>query len=124
MKRKELIGIAAIHLAGFSVAAAIIYFFHAGNPGLAFVVGASCGAAAAAMLYHRRVPEQAPFSIKAYTGGVLCAMAILAGLSSQAILKWMSFPEVVIPISVVGSFFFPWAFFGTMQKAYAQKQPR
>jgi len=121
MKSTELLIVAIIHLAAFSIAAAVIYICGVGDPGLAFVVGACCGSAAAAMLYHRRVKEHAPFAIKASVGGTLSGMAVLAGLSSQAVLHWMTYPEVVVPIAVVGSFAFPWVIFGTMQKAYTTK---
>jgi hypothetical protein len=68
------------------------------------------------------VPERAPFSVKAAAGGVLSGMAILTGLSSQGLLRWMTYPDVVIPISVAGSFFFPLAIFGPMQNAYKRKR--
>ena len=122
MKTKELFIVAVVHLAAFSIAAAVIHLFRIGDPGLALVMGACCGSGAAAMLYHRRVQEHAPFSVKASTGGILSGMAVLTGLSSQGLLKWMTYPDVVIPISVAGSFVFPWAIFGTMQKAYKAKQ--
>ena len=122
MKAKELFIVAAVHLFGFSVAATVIHLFRVGDPGLALVVGACAGSGAAAMLYHRRVSERALFSVKAAAGGVLSGMAIIAGLSSQGLLRWMNYPDVVIPISAIGSFFFPFAIFGTMQKAYKQKE--
>lgn len=122
MKPNELLIAAMIHLAAFSIAAAVISIFRVSDPGLALVIGACCGSAVAAMLYHRRVKEHASFAIKASVGGILSGTAVLAGLLSQCILHWMAYPEVVIPISAVGSFAFPWAIFGTMQKAYATKQ--
>ena len=122
MKAIELTILAAVHLVAFSLAAAIIHLLKVGDPGLALVVGASAGSGAAAILYHRRVPEPAPFSVKAAAGGVLSCMALLTGLLSHSLLKWMSYPDVVIPISVVGSFFFPLAIFGPMQNCYKQKQ--
>lgn len=122
MKATELVIVAAVHVTAFSVAVAVIHVLSIGDPGLALVVGACVGSGTAAMLYHRRVPERAPFAIKAAAGGVLSIMAILTGLSSQALLRWMTYPDVVIPISAVGSFFFPLAIFGPMQNAYRQKQ--
>jgi hypothetical protein len=121
MKPTELIIVATVHLVAFSIAAFVIHFLSVGDPGLALVVGASAGSGIAAMLYHRRDPDLAPFSVKAAAGGVLSVMAIVTGISSQALLNWMTYPDVVISISAIGSFFFPLAIFGTMQKAYKQK---
>lgn len=123
MKPTELLMVAIIHLAAFSIAAAVIHRFSVSDPGLALMMGACCGSAAGAILYHRRERDRAPLAIKASVGGILSGMAVLSGLSSQGILHWMTYPEVVIPISVVGSFAFPWAIFGTMQHAYTTKQP-
>jgi len=118
MKLNELPLIAAGHLLAFAGAAAIITLMDAGDPGYAFIIAASVGALMSAGLYHRRQPQQAPFKVKAQAGLVLLVMAVIAGLASQWLLQWMKYPDVLIPISAVGSFAFPWAVFGAMCKAF------
>jgi hypothetical protein len=122
MKANELAIVAVGHVVAFSVAAALIRAVGAGDPGLALIAGASMGAALAAMLYHRRVPEKAPMPVKAAAGGVLAGMAVITGVLSQILLNWMTYPEIVIPISAIGSLCFPWAIFGSMRDAYQRKR--
>jgi hypothetical protein len=122
MKATELVIVAVGHGIAFAIAAALIRSFGAGDPGLALIAGASVGAAIAAMLYHRRIPERAPVAVKAAAGGVLSCMAVITGVLSQILLKWMTYPEIVIPISAIGSLCFPWAIFGTMRDAYLRKR--
>ena len=122
MRTKELLIIAVVHAGSFVVAAAVIRLLHVGDPGLALVMGAVGGSNAAAMQYHRRMPERAPFAVKASAGAVLAVMAVLMGLASQLLLKWMTYPDVVIPISFVGSFVFPFVLFGTLRRAYAGRR--
>jgi hypothetical protein len=121
MKATELAIVAGAHLVAFAVAAAVIRLLGIGDPGLALIAGASLGAGIAAMLYHRRNPDIAPFAVKAAAGGVLSCMAVITGVLSQLLLKWMTCPEVVIPISAIGSFFFPWAVFNSMRNACLRK---
>ncbi len=85
------------------------------------MMGACCGSGTAGILYHRRVQTSALFSVKASAGGDLAGMAVLAGVSSQMRLKWMTYPDVLILISLAGSLVFPWAVFSTMQKAYLKQ---
>lgn len=122
MQTNELFIAAVAHLLGFVVAATVIHGLGVGDPGLAFVVAACTGSAAAAISYHRRVVERAPFAVKAAAGGAFSGMVILTGILSQTVLGWMRYPEVVIPISAIGSFFFPWAIFGSMRNVYRQKE--
>lgn len=68
-------------------------------------------------VYHRRVGETAPVSAKPAAGVRLSVGAVVGGGISQLALAWMTFPLVNISVAVVGSFVFPFAIVGQMQKA-------
>lgn len=116
MKLSESIIVAMGYVLFFSIAAFIIYRFKVSDPGLALVVGAIIGTQIAAWLYHKRGQDLASNRIKAIVGVELSLLAIFIGLCSQAILKWIVFPEITLSIGAVGSFIFPFVIFGQMQK--------
>ncbi len=122
MNSNELLVAAAVHLVVFLLAAAVIHGFGVGEPSIALVVAAVAGSQAAGYQYHRREPDPASWGVKAYVGGVLAVAAIAEGTASHAALGWMDLPEVVVPIGALGTFVFPFALFGSMQKAFAGKQ--
>ncbi len=118
MKLSEGIIIAIGYVLSFFITAFIIYRFKVSNPGLALVVGAIIGTQISAWLYHKRGQDLTSNRIKAIVGVELSLLAIFIGLCSQAILKWIAFPEITLSIGAVGSFIFPFVIFGQIQKAF------
>ncbi len=118
MKLSECIIVATGYLLSFSLAAFIIYKFKILDPGLALVVGSIIGTYTAAWLQHKRCNDLTSYRIKSIVGIELSLLTISIGLCSQALLKWITFPEITLSIGAVGSFIFPFAIFGQMQKAF------
>jgi len=88
-----------------------------GDAGLALVMGALAGSYNAAIGYHRRVKERAPFAVKATAGAVLAAAAVAVGLMFHLVWRWVQYPDVVIGIGAIGSAVFPFALFKTVRRA-------
>ena len=116
MKPGELLIVGLAYVIGVSLAYAIIASFD-GDMNIALGIGALLGAEIGAWLYHRRESAAAPFVVKASVGGLMAILCVLQSILFQALWEWLKYPEVSIPIAAVGTFGFPFALFGTMQKA-------
>jgi hypothetical protein len=116
----ELAIVGVVHLLGLTLAALIMAAVGKGDPGLALVLAAIVGSQTAALLYHRREPDPAPFGVKAEAGALMAVLAAAASLVAQARWAWMTYPEIVITIGATGSFIFPFVLFGSMRKALAR----
>ena len=120
MRAWELAVVGVVHVAGLTLAGLIMAALGKGDPGLALVIAAIVGAQTAALLYHRREPDPAPFAVKAVAGVLMAVLASAASLVAQARWTWMTCPEIVITIGATGTFIFPFVLFGSMRKALAK----
>jgi hypothetical protein len=119
MHPKDLVFAGLVQLATLATAAGIIIGFRVAEPGLALIVSAVAGTQTAAWLYQRRKKSPAPLSAMATTGALLAVLCLLATTLIQVVSRWMTYPEIVIPIGAVGSFASPFVLFGTVQRALA-----
>ncbi|MBM4035236.1 MAG: hypothetical protein FJ291_26125 [Planctomycetes bacterium] len=120
MRAYELAIVGAAHVAGLLATVLVMSALDVGEPFYALVVAAILGSEAGALLYHRRQPEAAPARVKLTVGAVLAILCAAESLIAQAAWDWIVHPDVVIPLSSVGTFFFPYAFFEPMRKALAK----
>lgn len=121
MKPSELFIVGLAYVVGVTVAYAVIGAFD-GDMNLALGMGAILGTQIGALLYHRREPAAAPFSVKASVGLLMAVLCVLQSLLFQALWGWLEYPELSIPIGAVGTFVFPFVLYGTMQKAMVKPQ--
>jgi len=107
-----------------SIALAVIRHLGIGDVPLAFVVGAIVGTQAGAIM-HAREPDARPTAIpKLILGAVLAAVAIGFGAAVHFGLGRLSYPEITLPISAVGSFVFPFVLFNQMFNAMRNSRKR
>ncbi len=85
--------------------------------GMPFVVGAVVGSQVGAWRFYRILRVGKESGAKVMTGLTLAAGAALAGLALHFGFSALNHPDVVIPISALGSFVFPFVLFGTMKKS-------
>lgn len=121
MKLSELFIVGLAYVVGVTLAYAVIAAFD-GDMNIALGMGAILGTQIGALLYHRREPAAAPFSVKASVGLLMAVLCVLQSLLFQALWGWLQYPELSIPIGAVGTFVFPFVLYGTMQKAMAKPQ--
>jgi hypothetical protein len=103
---------------------AVIRSIELGNPELAFIVGAILGTEVAAIVHSRQAGSTNSFSIKFALGLTLGATAGVFGLVLHFVFAPFNYPEVSIPIAVIGSFVFPFVLFDTMWKALSNANGR
>ena len=108
-------------IVGGGITFAVVRWLGKGSPELAFVVGAVLGTQIAAVV-HRRSPAavSAP-GVKVGVGAALALSTILLGALMHALWKPFDYPEISIPIAVVGSFVFPFVLFDTMWNALSKR---
>ncbi len=108
-------------IVGGGITFAVVRWLGKGSPELAFVVGAVLGTQMAAVV-HRRSPGavSAP-GVKAGVGAAMALSTILLGTLMHALWKPFDYPEISIPIAVVGTFVFPFVLFDTMWNALSKR---
>src|SRR3954452_15943840 len=106
---KPIVYISAIlaFIAGGSVTYAVVHWLGKGSPELAFVVGAVLGTQIAAVVHHRSPGAVSSPGVKAGVGAALALSTVLLGIAMHALWKPFTYPEIIIPIAVVGTFVFP-----------------
>ncbi len=107
MHRNVLLLASASFVGGAALTYAVERVINAGAPQLALIVGALLASQVAAWRLAEQPSVELSFVIKAQVGLVVAATCIVFALILQAILHWLPFPEVTIPISAFGSFIFP-----------------
>ena len=106
---------------GGSVTFAVVRYLGKGSPELAFVLGAILGTQIAAVV-HRRQPEASnSLAVKVRVGAALVLSTILLGIVMHALWKPFNYPEISIPIAVVGAFVFPFVLFDQMWKTVSKE---
>lgn len=105
---------------GAAVTFAAIRLIGKGSPELAFVVGAILGTQLATVAHHRQPQATASAGTKLGLGVALGAAALIFGLLAHVAFRPYTYPDVSIPMAVVGSFVFPFVLFDTMWKALSK----
>lgn len=117
MKASELLLACLAHVLGLALALVILVKLQMGDPDIAWVVAAIFGTYAGAYPYHMRHPDKATLGAKAMLGGVLASMSVIEGAIVLVVWHYRPYPEVVIPIAAVGTFFFPFVAFRWVRRA-------
>src|SRR3954470_9616033 len=101
-------------IVGGSITFAVMRWLGKGSPELAFVVGAVLGTQIAAVVHRRSPGAVSSARVKAGVGAALALSTVLLGI--VLLLAWNPFdyPQISIPIAVVGTFVFPFVLFETM----------
>ena len=121
MKAAGYVSAVLAFIAGGSITFAVIRWLGKGSPELAFVVGAVLGTQIAAVVHHRTPGAVSSPGVKAGVGTALALGAVLLGLVLHAFWKPFNYPEISIPIAVVGAFVFPFVLFEQMWNALSKK---
>jgi len=114
-------GIFAFYVGG-SATFAVVRGVGRGDPELAFVVAAILGTQVAAIIHCRSRVAGKSFRTKAMLASVLAVNAAFFGIVLHTAFGAFVYPDVSIPISVVGTFGFPFVLFGTMCNALLRKK--
>jgi hypothetical protein len=124
MKITELLLAALAHVFGLALVIAIVAKFQMGDPDIAWVAAAVFGTLAGAIPYHKRHAEKATSGAKATLGAVLGMLSVVEGVLVLVVWHYRPNPEVVIPITAVGTFVFPFVLFGPVQKGLEQSKKK
>jgi hypothetical protein len=90
----------------------------------ALIVAAIISNHVGVVIWHRQAPATSEQSVKLGLGAVLAVTAVVFTLIWQAISGWLEYPEVVVPLTAIGCFVFPFAVVGSLWKALAKgKKP-
>jgi hypothetical protein len=116
--------VATVLSAAVSTVVALLIIRAVGYSGtsMAFVVAAIIGTNVAVFVHHRSGGAALNGTNKAQIGASLALTALVVGGALQLLVGPFAYPEVTIPIAMVGSFVFPWAIADTMWKALEQKK--
>ena len=68
-------------------------------------------------MYHHQPHSVPSAKAKAQLGGILAATCLVLSVLAQVIARLFQYPEVSIPIGMVGSFVFPFMLFSGMWNA-------
>src|SRR5688572_26258444 len=120
---KAVVYVSAIlaFIVGASITFAVVRWLGKGDPELAFVVGAVLGTQLAAIVHPRSPGAASSPGVKARVGAALALSTILRGIVLHAVWKPFHYPEISIPIAVVGTFVFPFVLFETMWNALSKR---
>jgi len=117
MKATNLAISAAVLVAGVAITCTILRVCNLGHEGVASVVGAILGCEVAVVLHHRQPGSTLSMKVKAQVGAVLAITSLAVSAVLQLAAHWEEYPEVVMPITAVGCFVFPFVICGTMWNA-------
>ena len=124
MKLATLFLATAVFVAAASITFTIIHWLKIGDPGLAFVAGAILGTQAGSLLHHRTPDAANTMGVKCLLGAVLAVTAALFGVALHVLFAPFKFAEITIPISAIGTFFFPFVIFNTMWSTMSQSRKK
>jgi len=102
---------------GGGITFAVVRWLGKGSPELAFMVGAILGTQLAAIIHHRGRGASNSLQVKAKIGLVLALTAFFLGIVLHTVFGAFEYPDVSVPIGVVGAFVFPFVLFDTMWNA-------
>lgn len=118
MNATNLLIAAASHIVVFSIALPVIMRVKPDSPELALGVAAITGTWIAALLNHRCRSIPASLLAKAALGGEMAMLCIIECLVVQWQWHIFAMPEVIIPVSAVGTFGFPFVLFGIFERSF------
>ena len=121
MKVTAYISASLAFIVGGCITFAVVRWLGKGSPELAFIVGAVLGTQIAAVVHRRSPGAVSSPRVKAGVGVALALSTILLGTVMNALWKPFDYPEISIPIAVVGAFVFPFILFETMWNALSKK---
>jgi hypothetical protein len=116
MKIKDVIIVAASYFLSVALTFAIASLFRENSSGVSQCVGAILASQVAAILYGLKNDTPAPFKVKAFVSMMLVVLCVIQGLVFQVIWHWMEYPDISLTIGGIGTFFFPFLFWKTMEK--------
>lgn len=117
MKISELLLAAGAYVLGLAAALAAVAKLEAGDPVVAWVVATIFGTMVGSFSYHWRHPDRAAVAVKATLGAVLAVLSVAGSFVVLRFWQYTPYPGVVIPITAVGTFVFPFVLFGTAQRS-------
>jgi hypothetical protein len=88
----------------------------------ALMVAAIVATQVGTVVWYRQAPATPEYLVKLGLGAVLSGTALVFALIFQAISGWLTYPEVTIPIAVVGCFAFPFAIVSQTWKALSKNK--
>ena len=118
-----VIAVVSFFLSG-GVTFAIVRWLGKGSPELAFVVGAIVGTELAAVVHHRNPGATNSAGVKALIGAALAMSTVVLATLLHLVVAPFEYPQISIPIAVVGTFVFPFVLFDTMWKALSGRAGR
>jgi hypothetical protein len=117
LKPLALVLAAVAFAAAAGVALSLIRRFAVADDPLAMIVGATVGTMTG-IVAHSRQPGAAPTRAARFSlGAALAATSLLVALVLHGLGLGFRLPEVTVPMSALGSFVFPFVFFGSTWKA-------
>jgi hypothetical protein len=112
MLAREQAWVVLVYVLSLAIGIPLITTVRPDHGSLAWAEAALVASFVAGILYHRRIDSKAPPRVKASVGCVLAGCALVSGLLTHAFVPVFRFPEVSIPIAVLGSFLAPFVTFG------------
>lgn len=117
MRVSGYLGVVAAYVATALLSFVVLSLLKREETQFSLVAAAIIGAQLGTWLWFRQSPQTSEAGVKAVLGITLAATAILYGVVSQAVHPWLEHPEISIPISAIGSLFFPFATSGPLWKS-------
>jgi hypothetical protein len=123
MRASGLLMVVATFVMVALLADAVIRAFGWDARDFALIAAAIFGSHVGAIVWHRQAPTTSERTVKLGLGVVLSVTALAFGLIFQATSGWLAYPEVVVPLTAIGCFVFPFAVVGPLWKALAKGKP-
>ena len=92
-----------VALAGYAVTRSL----HVENSSIALILGAFAGTSFGVAVWHRQSPTSPLSTVKLGLGLTLAITAAVLAIVLQVTIRWQKYPEIAIPIAVVGCFAYP-----------------
>lgn len=86
----------------------------------ALIAAGIVGSQVGAIIWHRQAPATMERTVKRGLGVVLSVTSVVFILIYQAISGWLAYPEVIVPLTAIGCFVYPFAVVGPLWKALSK----
>lgn len=121
MKPSGYIIVAGIYIVVALVGYAVTRSLHVENSSIALILGAFAGTSFGVAVWHRQSPGSSLTSVKLGLGITLAITAAILAVVLQVTMRWQPYPEIAIPIAVVGCFVYPFIAAKRTWEALAKK---